>query len=98
MFFILRNNYRVNFEIKKRKEGLTEVINIKLGEEVSFLNKGVIFKMLHELPDNSVVLIDGANSKYIDNDVLEIIQNFKYDAEKRNINLSLHNIKPFEIF
>ncbi|MES2837775.1 MAG: SulP family inorganic anion transporter [Bacteroidota bacterium] len=97
-FFILRNNYRVHFDLKKRKEGNTEVFNIKLGEEVSFLNKGVLFNTLNKIPNNSVVLIDGTNSKYIDNDVLEIIQNFKHDAEKKNINLSLHNIKTIEVF
>jgi len=90
IFIIIRHNYRNSHHIMKDHEKLHYRIN--LAEEVSFLNKGSILKELKNLPDNSTVLINAKKSKYIDYDVLEIINNFSKTAKDKNINVILEGI------
>lgn len=79
----LKNSYY--FHSERHKEG--DTINIRLSEEVSFLNKAAIRQTLDHMPENSTVVIDASNSKYIDFDVLELIKEF------RDIKVPLKNIK-----
>ena len=65
---------------------------ITLAQEVSFLNKGGILQMLNAIPEGSKVIIDGTNSKYIHNDVLEIIQDFQVSSISKNISLELKGL------
>ena len=69
----LKNSYY--FHSEKHKEG--DTINVRLSEEVSFLNKAAIRQTLDHMPENSSVIIDASNTKYIDYDVLELIKEFR---------------------
>jgi carbonic anhydrase len=93
VFYVLKNNMQNTYSnnIKSRKEN--EPIHIVLSEEVSFLNKASILKTLDELPEDSHVIIDGSRSRYIDYDVLEVINDFKDTAKLRNIKFELEKIK-----
>lgn len=95
IFFILRNNYRSPYFFHKEEHHTGEKIIIRLSEDVTFLNKGSIALTLDHLPENSIVEIDGTNSKSIDMDVLEIIHNFKQTAPLKNIQLELKNVPAF---
>jgi MFS superfamily sulfate permease-like transporter len=78
------------FDVKKE----TNKVSIKLSREVNFFNKGAISKMLSELPEGTVVEIDGEDSVNIDFDVLEIIQEFQaFAAETKNIQVITKGIK-----
>ena len=66
----LKNSYF--FHKENYKEG--NVITIKLSEEVSFLNKAAIRQTLDHMPENSSVVIDASNTRYIDYDVLQLIK------------------------
>lgn len=89
IFFILRENYRKGHRIDfiEEEEDGNQRICVRLGEHVSFLNKAGIMAFLRDLPDNSVVEIDGSQSSYIDRDVQDAILNFKTSAKARNIQL-----------
>lgn len=94
ILFILYNNLknaleRENIEDNSKKD---QEYNIRLSEQVSFLNKGKILKTLASIPENSKVLIDGSNSKSIDYDVVEIIQDFKINAKSKNIDLIVKGV------
>lgn len=93
VFYVLKNNMQNTYSnnTKSRKEN--EPIHIVLSEEVSFLNKASILKTLDELPEDSHVIIDGSRSRYIDYDVLEVINDFKDTAKLRNIKFELEKIK-----
>ena len=52
--------------------------------------------MLDKLPDFSIVEINGSDSIYIDRDILEIFQDFKTKAERKNIQLTMINIEAVE--
>ncbi len=92
VFFILKANYKTPYFFHKETHHQGEVIRLQLSENVSFLNKASILLTLHHLPDNSEVIIDGSKSTFIDYDVLDAIQNFKINAQERNIRLHLQGI------
>ncbi len=64
-------------------------IKMTLAEEVYFLNKGAIRSELNKLPNGSRVTIDMSRSVSIDNDVFEVIQDFRNTANSRDISVSL---------
>ena len=91
IFYILRNNYKIPYHIDQQQEGGPIVLN--LSEEVSFLNRGSILKTLDQIPENQTVIIDATQSVNIDYDVMEIIEDFKQNAEYKNIQLILRGFK-----
>ncbi|TSD65984.1 SulP family inorganic anion transporter [Inquilinus sp. KBS0705] len=93
VFYILRTNLRNPYFYQIAPNGEKDTIKIQLAEEVSFLNKAAIQVTLTGLPKGSNVIIDGSNSRYIDPDVLEIINNFKHNAFTKGIIVQLHDIK-----
>jgi MFS superfamily sulfate permease-like transporter len=72
----------------------TEPIRITLAQEVSFLNKAAIKETLHQLPEDSEVIIDANKSQYIDFDVLDMIRDFAGTrAPEKNIRVVLDGFK-----
>lgn len=61
------------------------LVSIQLAEEVTFLNKGAIIRAFSELPDGVHVRIDSSGSTFVDQDVLEAIEDFEESAPARNI-------------
>ena len=92
IYFLVKHTYRAGYILKERKEGHHNHYTIELALNVSFLNKGRIIKMLDGVPEFSVVVITGTDSVYIDNDILEIFQDFKSKAHRKHIELHLKNI------
>lgn len=98
VFFILRKNYRNNYRIEEGTENGKPLVRIQLSEEVTFLNKGSILESLYKVPSNSHLIIDGSNSKAIDFDVLEVIQEFRaHAAQERNIKVTTFRIPKVEV-
>ena len=84
---ILHGNLKNSYFFHKDRHNEGDIINIHLSEEVSFLNKASIRHTLDTIPQNSRVVIDASNTKYIDFDVLQLIKEF------RDIKAPLKNIK-----
>jgi MFS superfamily sulfate permease-like transporter len=93
IFYLLRTNIRNPYFYQLFHEGSKKDLRINLAEEVSFLNKAAIQAILAKIPAETNVTIDGTNSKYIDQDVLETIFNFKHNAYSKGIIVNLKNIK-----
>lgn len=94
IIFILRGNMKLAYFFKKDKHHEGETIRIDLAQEVSFLNKAAIKQTLAHLPENSRLIIDAANTVYIDYDVLELIRDFlNFGSKDKNINVTLLNFK-----
>jgi len=93
IFYLLRTNMRNPFFYRVQEEGDTKNIRIRLAEEVSFLNKASIQVLLTGIPNETNVIIDGSNSRYIDPDVLETIFNYKHNAYTKGIIVTLEHIK-----
>lgn len=95
IFFILRGNMKLAYFFKKEKHQEGETIHMDLAQEVSFLNKAAIKQTLAHLPENSKLVIDAANTVYIDYDVLELLRDFvNFGSKDKNITVTLKNFKP----
>jgi len=64
-------------------------IQMTLAEEVTFFNKGAILKELDQLPNNSHLELDVTKTRYLDNDIIEILEDFNYKAKTRSIDVKL---------
>lgn len=95
--YILLRNFQNSHLLEEKNEEDGNTIRITLSEEVSFLNKGALIKTLEDIPDGKYVIIDGSNSKIIDYDVLEAIENFKINAPSRNIEVDTIKIKTIKV-
>jgi len=91
VFIILYNNFKVPYILSKTKDkGVgDEHIIIKLSEDVTFLNKASILKLINDIPDNTSVIIDASKTHFIHHDVCEIIEDFRINAETRNIEVKI---------
>ncbi|NOS89391.1 MAG: bifunctional SulP family inorganic anion transporter/carbonic anhydrase [Methylococcaceae bacterium] len=92
---ILLENYKSAFYFNEAHIGNKTIL--RLSEHVSFLNKANIQKTFEQLPDYSEVIIDATRSKYIDYDVYEIIENFKIEAQRKHIKLTLENMRGYGV-
>jgi len=74
--------------IEDKSKGVDK-IKMTLAEEVTFFNKGAILKELDALPLNTNLEIDVRKTRYLDNDIIEILEDFSLKAKERNINVKL---------
>jgi MFS superfamily sulfate permease-like transporter len=87
---ILFKSYQNSHFLHKEGEDIDDgKIKMTLAEEVTFFNKGAILKELDRLPEDSFLELDVTNTKYLDNDVIEILDDFVVKAEERNISIKL---------
>ena len=64
-------------------------IKMTLAEEVTFFNKGAILKELDSLPRDTYLEINLLKTRYLDNDIIEILEDFLFKAKQRNIDIHL---------
>ena len=64
-------------------------IKMTLAEEVTFFNKGAILKELDSLPRNTHLELDVRKTRYLDNDIIEILEDFSFKARERSIDIKL---------
>ena len=97
IYFIIQNNFSAEYKIQKKKQHDTEVFYIKLNSMVTFLNKVNLKDALDQIPEYSVLTIDGSESRFIDYDILEIISEYSNKAHDRHIELHLKGIEKVNI-
>ena len=81
-----QNSHFLNIE--EESTGNSKV-KMTLAEEVTFFNKGAILKELDQLPENTKLDLDVTKTKYLDNDIIEILEDFALKAKNRNIEINL---------
>ncbi len=85
LFFIIRSNFKTSvFVVNDDYKYL-----IRLRKDVSFLNKPIIKSKLEQVNENSYVLIDASRADFIDNDIVEVIEDFTKHAHLKNIKVEL---------
>ena len=90
IYFILRRNFQNHFT-KTETDG---ELRIKLSEEVTFLNKVGIHTTLENAAPHSKIIIDASNCKSIDQDILELLEEFKkYGSVHKEIDFQLINFQ-----
>lgn len=94
VFYILRANLKLAYFFKKEDHHKGEIINMKLAQEVSFLNKAAIKQTLNHLPEGSTLIIDATDTFYIDHDVLQLLRDFlDVGSKDKDINVVLKGFK-----
>jgi len=96
IYFIIKHTYEAGFILRTQKEGHGNHYVYELTMNVSYLNKKKFRESFDKIPVYSTVEIDGRKSTYIDNDILEIIHDFRAKAHKKHIELKLINIPDVE--
>ena len=97
IYFIVQNNFKAEYKITKTLHNEIETDYIKLNSNVTFLNKVKLRKVLDEVPEFSVLTIDGSECNFIDYDILEIISEYHNKAHDRHIELHLIGIEKVNI-
>lgn len=97
VYFIIQNNFRTEYVINITKQHETEVYFIKLNSNVTFLNKVKLRKALDQIPEYSILTIDGSECHFIDYDILEIISEYQNKAHERHIELHLPGIEKVNV-
>ncbi|MEC3906059.1 SulP family inorganic anion transporter [Tamlana sp. 2201CG12-4] len=64
-------------------------IKMSLAEEVTFFNKGAILKELDSLPRDTYLELNLLKTRYLDNDIIEILEDFAFRAKERHIDIKL---------
>jgi len=64
-------------------------IKMTLAEEVTFFNKGAILKELDSLPIDTFLELDVRQTRYLDHDIIEILEDFAFKAKVRNIDIKI---------
>ena len=80
---ILRNNYKIPYSLEQSKNSKT--IRLVLSEDVTFLNKASIQSTLTAIPNGVTLIIDASNTHFIHHDVIELFEDFRINAQSRNI-------------
>ena len=94
IIFLLISNVRNPLSRELNKLHIGEVIRFELPNQVSFLNKATIKETLWSIPGGSKVLIDASGCEYIDDDIMELIEDFKsVVAGEKNIKLNIIGLK-----
>lgn len=96
-YYIIRNNFKAEYKITETIENGVDTYLIKLNSNVTFLNKVNLRKALDDVPEDSVLTIDGSECNFIDYDILEIISQYDNKAKDRNIKLNLKGIKKVNV-
>lgn len=93
LFYLMRSHFKNPFSLEQYRLHIGDVIKMELPNQVSFLNKATIKSALWDIPANANVLIDASGTDYIDNDVLEIIDDYRVVAAERNVRLNVIGLR-----
>ncbi len=93
LFFILLEHHKSSFVLYTERERNKTILH--LSKNVSFLNKADIVKVLKKVPRNSELVLDATQCLFLDFDVYEVIENFKIEAKRKNIQFQLENFRGY---
>ena len=84
IFFIIRTNFHTPIIVAK----YGDAFRIKFTKDIYFLNKATLGETLERIPEGSKLVIDGTEAKFIDQDVIDLIEEFKKESELKSIEVS----------
>jgi len=86
---LIKSSQNSHFLHKEGEDVDDGKIKMTLAEEVTFFNKGAILKELDNLPKDSYLELDVRKTRYLDNDIIEILDDFAVKAKERNIDIKI---------
>lgn len=85
LFFVIKANYHAAITLVQDGTHFTLLLN----KDVSFLNKALVRKFILHIPEGSTVTIDASKAKFIDHDIVEVLENFLAAAPDDNISVEV---------
>ncbi len=89
LFFVLRANYHEAITLTRDGDHYL----LRLQKDVSFLNKALLRGYLESIEENGYLIIDGGKASFIDQDILETLQDFLKAAPDDNIRVEIKNVR-----
>jgi len=97
IFIVLYKSFENSHFLHKEGEDVDDgKIKMTLAEEVTFFNKGTILRELDALPNGSYLELDVRKTRYLDADIIEILEDFGLKANERNITVKLVSERGIE--
>lgn len=99
VFFVLKNNFDTPYFFIKNLED-KHTTHIELSENVTFMNKAGIRKILEEMEDNEMnkLVVDASKTVYMDYDVTEMLYNFEKTAKNIGVEYIVQGIDLEEAY
>ena len=85
LLFVIKSNYLESITLEAGKEYHT----LSLNKDVSFLNKALLRKLLNQVEENSMLVIDATKAQFIDHDIQETLVDFLKTANEDNITVKM---------
>jgi len=85
IIFIIRSNFKSAVVIRNDADKYL----VRLRKDVSFFNKSILKQGLQKVPANSYIIIDVSSADFIDQDIIEIIEDFQKHAPLENIKVEI---------
>ena len=85
VFFVLKTNFKTAVILVNDENHFL----LKFTKDVSFLHKSSLRKAFERIPDGSTLIIDGSKSSFMDNDIIETIEDFIKSAPTKNIEVEI---------
>lgn len=86
---LIKSFQNSHFLHKEDESNGSQKIKMTLAEEVTFFNKGAILKELDQLPADCHLELDVRNTRFLDYDIIEILDDFALKARLKNIDITL---------
>ena len=85
LIFVMRANYHAAITLTQNGSHYV----LAFHKDVSFLNKALLRKFILHIQENSTVVIDASQAKFIDHDILETVEDFIETAPDDNIRVEI---------
>lgn len=98
LFFVLKQHVSAPYavhELATFDDHGHEHTRVEFADNVSFLNKASVVKILAGFPRGAIVELDARRSQHIDHDILEEINEFRETAGHRDIEVICHGLDEF---
>jgi MFS superfamily sulfate permease-like transporter len=89
LIFILMTNFKKALIVVSDGEKYL----LKFTKDVTFLNKAALRQELSKIPENTQLIVDGTNAKFMDADIVEAISDFTETAKSKNILITMKGLK-----
>lgn len=92
--FVLVQNFNSAFKpailVEDNEEGKFKITFTK---ETTFLNKASLLRQLQKVEPGNHVMIDGTNAKWVDNDIKDIVREFKSSAKDKDLTVEVTGLE-----
>ncbi len=89
MFYVIRTNHQLAVTLVN----IDNYYLLRFSKDMTFINKSELKAKLSRIPNDTMLLIDGSKSRFIDTDIYDTVAEFAQSAVFRNIDIEY---KSFE--